>query len=470
MPFNLGGFFHKRSLFAACIFVSLWGGGPLSHALSVTEIELKLEQSQYISDAAYPQQSNQYSSFVPSLKSQGSILNGTLASRVDATAIVPMTDEGEFHLIVRDLYARYSSHETLAVSVGRSQRMWSELDSSWGLGLWQPLYRGDYVRPVEMGFTGFFIESKLGPVRLTGFISPWHMPDQSADFEIVNGQVVSGNRWFRAPVSSLVIEHGINRIHYELNKPETKDVLNNEVYAFSALIGDEAQGLWGRFSFADKPMNQFHLAIQTDGVVFLHIDSGEVHPIIHPQVVRHQLTTLEAGYAWDDRHRVFMSVTNEAIRDPKLPEGWDQTELIDSIYAGFGGSMGLGIIGLRQTLFSVSYVEHIQRSRNGSTNIEGRIEASTQRPAFQQLARVGVQHPLYRQKHHRITGSMNYTHSFSDGGDWVSAQINYTPKRQVTWSLGFDVFGAPDDVKGEYSFISSYRNNDRVFGGFSYVF
>jgi hypothetical protein len=472
MPIHSGAFRYQRTRFALSFFLFVTSWSQISFAIGSAELEMKLEQSQFMSDAAYLEQSNQYSTFVPSFRGQSSNFDAAVTTKADLSALVPMTDEGEFHFIARDLYARVQTKSPtgLAFTFGRSQRLWSQLDEDWGLGIWQPLFRADYVNPISLGLTGLFAEAAGKGMKFTIFVSPLHLPDQQAEMKVENGQLTSGNRWFRAPVSHLEIEHGVNRIYYDLNKPEVKDVVFNGVFAFSTTAGDEVDGSWARFSFADKPMNQFHVAVQTDGIVFLHVDSGEIRPIIHPKVVRHQLATFETGFAWDDRNKVYFSVVSESINDPKLPEGWEQTELKDAYYVGAGGSMGMGMVGLRQTLFSLGYVERREKEGSDITSIEGEIETSNQRPTFERLASAALIHPLYRQRHHRVTGQMKYTHSFSDQGDWVTAVVNYRPEAQVTWYLGLDVFGAPDEGTGVRSFISSYRNNDRVFGGVSYVF
>lgn len=102
--------------------------------------------------------------------------------------------------------------------------------------------------------------------------------------------------------------------------------------------------------------------------------------------------------------------------------------------------------------------------------IEGDIESSAQRLSFSKLYSIGVQSPFYSGQEAPVSGAMSWTYSPVDRGEWVSADILYRPNRQWTWQLGLDFFGSPKQPSSETSFITSYKNNDRIRGSLSYVF
>ncbi len=456
------------ALFVAIAQCCLFAAPSNAQSLSVG-----ISQSQYVTDSTYESQTNTYSTVFPSFRADGVYLNGFLKTKADVRAIIPLSNKDDFNFYFPDFYAQVGDLKSVSdgdshmvVSFGRQRHEWSRLDTDWGIGLWQPLFRWDYVRPQQMGLTGLFIESRRSNLNFTAFVSGIHLPDQQANFKIENGQLVSGNRWFRPPVSRLQINQGDREIMYNVEKPEVSEVIFNPSVGFSVRTGDDTYGPWSRFSVADKPANQYHISIETKGIN--NLATGVIEPVIHPSIIRHRLATAETGFQ-GERSAIYLSATAERFSDPKLPAEWEQTPVRDANYYGIGISRDSHFFDTRALVYS-GFVYRDEAATNDSGLISAQLSSSTQKMGFEKLWSVGARYPVYPQRHLKWSSELKYTYSFSDRGEWLMGQLGYAP--EISWKLyvGFDLFGAPDKFDGVQSFISKYRDNDRIEGGFSHVF
>lgn len=436
-------------------------------------ISIGLSQSQYVTDSTAANQTNGYSNVLPSVHGEGFFLNGLLKGKADLHAIVPLSTDDDFNLWFPEVYSEVgdikpspNSDSRLIFTVGRKKQEWSRLDEEWGLGLWQPEFRWDYVRPQQMGLTGLFIESRRSNVSFLAFVSGIHLPDQQANFKVIDGEIVSSNRWFRPPISRLQIQQDSRDIKYDVDKPSVSQVIFNPAIGFAIQTGSRDSGPWAGFALADKPANQFHVAIETKGIN--NLNTGNIQPIIRPSVIRHKLATAEAGIQ-GERTGVYVSATAEHFEKPNLPEMWEQTPVRDSNYYGAGVSRDTRFLGTR-ALFYSGFVYRNEKKESESGLMSAQLSSSTQKMSFERLWSIGARYPVYPQRHIKWSSELKYTYSFSDRGEWLSGQIGYSPELNWRLFLGFDVFGAPDEFDGVQSFISKYRDNDRIEGGFSHVF
>lgn len=440
---------------------------------STQNLSMSLHQTQYVSDPTYEFQSNQYSHFLLGFDRQDRFLNNQFYYKADMNAVLPMNESSELHVYVPDLYAgrsfSFTNSRSLEVSVGRKQHTWSYMDEVWGVGIWQPKLRWDYVTPLPMGLTGLFMDFGRPGMNLTVFLSGLHLPDQHPPFTVDDGTIESSSRWFRAPISQVEVASGENDVFYEINNPSVSDVVFNPSIGFSFLGGSQEDGFWARASYANKPMNQFHVAIDTQDILKIAGDSV-LKPSVNPLVIRHELTTLETGWTGDN-NSFWMSQTLERFERPELPEGQEQTELIDGGYFSIGYSQRLHFLKMPQTRLNLGYLHRQDSLLTGqSLVIEGDIESSAQRLNFSKLYSVGLQTPFYPSRYEQLQASFTWTYSPIDRGEWVSADFIYQPDRRWSWQLGLDFFGSPKQPGKDTSFITSYKNNDRLRGSLSYVF
>jgi len=436
----------------------------------VTRFDVSLTQTRYAGAPQITEQGKSYSSVIPSIQifnRFGSPENPHSEIYADGLAVLPMSDGVDFGIAVPELYYRWVVEpQRLSWGVGRKKTTWSELDSNWNLGLWQPLVRWDAANPIEQGLTGLFIDLESENVRTSFMLSGLFLPDQQPSHEEKDGSIVSSNRWFRAPVSNVAMQRTSGQVNYQVREPDIEDVVFQSTYAFKFEVGDLNQGLFTRIAYTDKPANQFHLTLQ-GSLDFMTIEYDV--PIV-PISVRHRIYGLEAGYRNSDS-KLVLSNQWEFYDKPTVLPNWEQTELLNSQYWGADYTQALGRLGLPKTNVGLALVGRTVSARGNSDSfIQGDIESSTQRFQFDRFFALKMNTNLRRTFKHELDLSMKYVQSLADSGEWIQAGLIYRYDRRWYWSFSGDVFGVPDETPASSSFISKFRGNDRLAGGLTYVF
>jgi hypothetical protein len=268
----------------------------------------------------------------------------------------------------------------------------------------------------------------------------------------------------------LEIGNTASSIVYEVEEPEVRDVVLNESYALKLEWRPEKLGPFFSGAWTHKPMNQFHLGIDISNS--LRTDRGdELTPVIHPVLVKHDLLTFEAGFDQRD-YKFFVSHTIEKIKNPGLPDSWEQTKLMDAEYQGLGIRHLADIPFARSSEILWMFARRKELGgRLSATRIEGNIEASTQRMAFREWAQLSwiTDEPVLKGK--RLKSEVSYRYSSSDQGQWLSMDSTLVWNKRWSFYVSADILGAKDNVDlRQESFISLYKNNDRIEGGMIYVF
>jgi hypothetical protein len=172
-----------------------------------------------------------------------------------------------------------------------------------------------------------------------------------------------------------------------------------------------------------------------------------------------------------EKFRALFSYTSESFDNPNLPERWEETELVDSDYRGVVLENQIFRFRGLATWLSYGYVERRKaKGASGSTSIEGEVSASTQRLDFEKWLFLGLNIPLRVGGTGQILSSIRFHQSPSDSAEWLAGEFTYIPEPRSSYFLSFDIFGTGNLNAESPSFISQYANNDRVMGGFRYVF
>lgn len=435
--------------------------------------EVTLSQTNYQGQPQIVEQDKQYSSISPAFqfyRQRGSIEGQHGIFFADGFAVIPMSDGVDSGVAIPDLYYQEVFLPKLfSLSVGRKKENWSELDRYWSLGLWQSLVRWDGAHPVEQGLTGVFVDfGSKDSMRFVLFGSGVFLPDQQPDYKEKDGRIVSPNRWFRAPVATIGLERGRGDIIYDINEPSSEDVIRQESWAAMIQFGDEDAGLLFRASYANKPMNQFHIAMNPEAL--FELEQGNAYVPVYPMSLRHELRSFELGHRGPD-YRIMISRNYEFYETPRVSGEWLQTALSDSHYDGVVYTQSLSRLGFKRTDIGLSYVKRtLTGDEKKSTLIKGDIETSAQRFQFEEMAGVQLTANLIRTFKRELDTHFKYVYSVGDHGEWIQAGVRYTLDRQWAWALSADVLGVPGDQPAGSSFISMFRGNDRVMGSMTYVF
>lgn len=439
---------------------------------SQLKFDLGFKQTQFASVPNQKNQTNDMTQLNLQIKSDANLLKSeklNIDSGFESIVVAPLTDtSGAFQLAVPEAYLQNRWNESgIYLSLGRKKNDWSLLDQKWGLGLWQPLARWDAANPIEQGLTGAFIGFRNEWMEFDFFASSVYLPDQQPEFKSEDGEVSSENRWFRAPVTQAELTYSASNIRYNIEKPTASEVINQSSRAARIRLGQD-KGLFFSTSYGSKPANQFHIGIDTSGIY--RANSGILYADIYPYVVTHSLRTHELGYLFQNSQLVF-SFNKETYNNPSLPDNYEQTALMDSAYMGGFFEFKMDVFGIKNSKANVSYVNrNIANEDASSTIIRGDVEASTSRLHFKELYGFELQKIFILSRSNEVGMGLKYVYSPIDSGEWYQFNLRFQPEPHWYLYMNADVFGVDENSLPKSSFISTFKGNDRVTGGISYVF
>ncbi len=429
--------------------------------------QLQLLQSEYLSPAVETDQRGAYSSLGGSLSFKD--VEKVWTFEVNTNGIAALDGTNENYLAIPDLYASYKGFgPNVTVNFGRKRELWSVFDEEWSLGLWQPMTRWDYINPKQQGFTGVFVHYDMDDFHVVAFGTGLFIPDQGANFQIQDGQFVSDNRWFVAPESELLLRERVTKINYELDRPSVGSVINHPGFGVKGTLGDMKDGAWVSISAALLPLNQLHISIDPIFSTSLTNFSQEALAVVHPSVVNHQVTTVEAGFTEDD-DRGWISLTRDVPNHPDVPDSWEQSSLNTALFGGVSYARRIEVFGMKRSEVKVGFLQRWDESSALNSGIAGdSVQSSYQRFDFAQVASIAWEAEPLQLATRSIRFGIRYLYSLPDQGGWLSTNAKMVFDRDLAFSMGFDILGA--DTDSTTSLMGRYRNNDRVVGGVSYVF
>jgi hypothetical protein len=429
--------------------------------------QLQLLQNDYLSPAVESDQRGAYSSLGGRISFKD--VEKVWTFGIDSNGIAALDGTNENYIAIPDLYAAYRGLAPgVTVTVGRQRQQWSVFDEEWSLGIWQPMARWDYINPQQQGLTGVFFHYEADNFKLMLFGSGLFIPDQGPNFQLQNGQFVSDNRWFEAPESELLLRERVTKINYELDRPSVGSVINHGGFGFKGTLGDTHDGAWVSFAAAILPLNQLHISIDPTFSTSLTNFSQEALAVVHPSVVNHQITTLEAGFTEDD-DRGWISITRDVPNHPDVPDSWEQSSLNTVLFGGICYARRVELLGMKRSEVKVAFLQRWDESSALNSGIAGdQVQSSYQRFDFAQVASIAWEAEPLQLATRTIRFGVRYLYSLPDQGGWLSTNAKMIFDKDLIFSLGFDILGA--DTDSTTSLMGRYRNNDRVLGGVSYVF
>ncbi len=408
-------------------------------------------------------------SFFPALETRdrGSTRGPVLEAAGEAMVeYFPGIDDGLLFEAPQAYVGTSSELSPVRVSLGRRLEHWSHLDEQWGLGIWQPRYRWDYLHPEQVAMTGATLSYDSRDVHLVAFGSPIFIPDRGASFELQNGQFSSSSPWFVPPSPTIAPFGRSTQVNYTLAIPNVSDVVFNPGVSFLARFGRET-GPWASAAYAYKPMNQLLMA--ADGFISV-TNATPVAPVtVVPRVAYHHVGSLEAGFE-SERAGFSVSALVEHPDDPGAPDtmGFIQnvspsTAVSSTFDWKFAGpAPGDGTL-------DVSYL----RQWGGNAPDSGAMASGTasmfdSRYPFQNAVSAGVKSrvPFID----KLSGEARVLYDLGHDGETLwTTELLYRPVPRWIVGFGADIFGASDSGSST-DFIYTYRANDRVHAGVSYVF
>lgn len=350
------------------------------------------------------------------------------------------------------------------LSIGRKKESWSYIDNNFTLGMYQPLFQWDPLLPQQQGLTGVFltVESPdtVIPWGFVAFGSPLFIPDQGAGYQIRNGQFERSNPYFQAPPKFFVIRGQTDTADYNIQKPDTNDVIFNRSFAGKVYFGKEQEGPYFQASFANKPVNQLALGFQ--GFV---TPNNSVDVEIQPQVYYHSLASADALYSFKDVV-VGLSALRESISSPTYDPQWtyvdySRSDLISPFVK----------VRLKNFNIALSYL-----SVSGATEtIKGDLsdQSSSYLPhryPFQSAYQAVLNYRFRLVASQYLNFSTRYLQGSQNEFTLWTTQASYQFRSNWSVSMTTQMVAVQDSAAGNLISYQAYNNNDAVAMGVNYVF
>lgn len=357
------------------------------------------------------------------------------------------------YLNIREVDIGFDVDETSKIFVGRKMMNWSELDSKWNMGLYQPQFRWNPIDSETQGLTGLFWQKKQTNFSMRLFASPLYIPDQGPGYELKDGQFQNSNPWFQAPPQNIKFQGQLLPIDYEVNKPETTDVINQTSYGASLSLG-ENQGFFANLSGSYKPANQLALAYK--GVLV----TTRVRIDILPKVYYENIYSADVGFR-DSWGQVLFSIIQTNPHNPSFDVGYNVPVFQDSL------SWGPQIVyNFKPFQFSLAYLD----TSGGEVKEEG-PDASpdraslSQRFLFRQAIQLEVKYKEVYMRKLKLESSVQWRESSKD--QFKQLRLKNKLVWRGPWSCWVDVLLIETDDNAT-SNMAPYRNLDQSWIGVSY--
>lgn len=370
------------------------------------------------------------------------------------------------HIVVHELYTSPRTQD-FRVYVGRKKNTWSEADHEWNLGVWQPYFELDSLRPEEQGLTGVFFDVNRENWQVMMLATPIFIPSLSADVREENGGLVADSRWYHAPSRQAdLINDKPTPITYQLTIPETAKLAGHGGYAMFGRAGNKDKGFWMASSVGYTPVNQLLLKRNVKYQI-----NDDVGVIVSPDVTYHSVFSADVGYSVGSAR-----VTASYIQDnpqTKMPDqDWAIQKLSGMRAYSAGFEWTIPKFFSRSILMQLSYLRvdggNIQDI--GSDGNPDDLNLYDQRLKFTNAAKVKVQGELARFFRKPLVTKFSYLYDKDQKGSMMNTEFLFYPSQEWALVMGADFLGTDDETVKPTGFLNQYRANDRVYGGMTYVF
>lgn len=365
------------------------------------------------------------------------------------------------YLNIRQLY-----HQEGFLSVGRKLENWSQLDERWNLGIYQPQFRWNPLRPESQGLTGIFArlsgDSEKVPWGLLLFGSMIAIPDQGAGYSVKNGQFESVNPWFNPPPKSGRFEStgAVDEFRYDVMKPDTNKIIFNQSFAAQFFIGEIGNGFSFQAAYAYKPSNQLSLA--ADGRI---IPGNQIDVKINPNIYYHSVVSADLQYA-SDLYEIGVGALRDKPQDPEFDKEWTYRTFGQSDMISPFVGVRLGLVKLRAMSITINGPDEGAAGPKATElgDILQHRYTTTSAQAVEASAR------FFWKRHEGLTGRVRYTRGASGEFESVLGDLAY--QLDSRWSLGASAILArvEQNALARKTVYSEYENNDLVQAGVTYVF
>lgn len=382
------------------------------------------------------------------------------------TAAGTFFSKGQSHLMVHEAYVA-TNGQNFTVAVGRKKKDWSEMDHRWNLGLWQPVYALDALRPEEEGLTGMFADYNTQGWEIVGFATPVNIPNMGPDIREDNGGLASDSRWYRPPSRNYDFNNNINTISYKLDIPDQLDLVKNGGAAMMGRLGNKEKGPWVVVSGGYLPVNELLLK----RAAYKAISADKVDVTVTPEVTYHTIGSVDLGYTFGSVKAV-MSYLQD---DPKtiLPDDDLSIQKLQPIQA-YSAAIDFSMANILVRPITVQF-EYLKVVGGGIQDItaNGSPDSFTMfdsRLKFTDAVQVKLEGQVATFFNRPFVTRFKYLYDYDQKGSLLNTEFLYYPSQKWAVLVGGDVLGVQDENYDTSGFLNEFRANDRLYGGLTYVF
>lgn len=373
---------------------------------------------------------------------------------VNLTGLYASEQSALSYLNIRELYFSYPIDHSSKFFFGRKINNWSQLDSEWNIGLFNPQFRWNALAPETQGLTGLFWEKREPFWSLSLFASPVYIPDQGPGYELKDGQFQNSNPFFSTPPQNISFNNGvILPIDYELEKPGTSEVVFQTLYGAQIHLGEKG-GFFANVAGMHKPANQLSLGYKVVGVV----DRARINVV--PKVYSETDLAADFGYR-DEWGSISFSMLYSNPKAANYEAAYNAPEFKESV--SYGPQLSFDLkpfkIGLAYLDTTGGEIKDV-----GPDASESR-RALSQRFLFRQAFQAQLSHSDVFMKAFKLDTSLQYRQSEKDEFKQVRFKQRFDLKGP--WALWTDII-LIETAEETISNMGPYRNLDQVFLGVTY--
>lgn len=361
---------------------------------------------------------------------------------------------------------------TSSITVGRRILNWSEADKNWDLGLWQPLYKLDSLRPSRQGLTGLFYDFKKSDIQFRAFLTPIFIPTMQPEIKEKEGALVSNNRWFQSPSKNSYVIGKETDVVYSLEQPDVESLVKKPAVGLRFQWGEEEKGPWASVQISKKPINS--LLIKYSAKLLAANSTGQA--TVGPAVGYHTIAGFDFGFNLEGTHTSFSFIDEQpekTVPTYNWEKDWVQQQPGSLRIYTFHYDSLVNMSFFREPVrMSFDYSKAFE---NLSSDFDSQgLERSSLFPhrlAFTNAASVKAEISSRFVGKKTLT-EFKYLRDFEQNGSVITSEIILSLNNNWLVNGGVDVLSVDDssDSNQDNRFINQFRANDRVFGGLSYVF
>jgi hypothetical protein len=373
------------------------------------------------------------------------------------------------YLDVHELYAAYrDKKETL--TIGRKLDDWATWESEWNQGVFQARYLENGMRPEFAGLTGVFLSSARAHRDLSWSVGllPIFIPDFGAHFYLSNHQFVSRNPWFSPPAANFTYNGATGNIRYSLEKPTAQEVLPHA--GLVAKTEYRSGKYFARLSGAYKPMPAFLLGFPYARLTLG--DDGDYFPIdVQARILYHRVFNLDQQYKWRQWTFSFSTAFEGPVEiKPREADATVQEATPAWILSGFA-DRPLELAGRHAASIRFGFFKVNGGDAPDSGPYKQRNSLFQRRYQFQEAYSLGLHKEFRHFTKNPLVTNFKVIYDRLQRGGMLSMDTALTLARNWSVNLELDFIGLiGGSGQVQDGFLSTYRANDRLGVGMSYVF